>query len=228
MNRPKASRSYLKQTARLLKIQSMSNIVQYLIQQQLRESYEIKQKLLEDAQTIAMTEKVAQKCIDTYRQGNKTLIAGNGGSAGDAQHMAAELSGRFNFERPGIPAISLTANTSTLTAIANDYGYEHIFSRQVQADGVSGDLFFGISTSGRSPNILKAVETCQRKGIASVGLTGMSGNALAEICDYCIMVPSCSTPRIQECHILIIHIICSVVEESLFGKTSFSPVSLSA
>ncbi|MGG6270700.1 D-sedoheptulose-7-phosphate isomerase [Leptolyngbya sp. AN03gr2] len=196
----------------------MSNLVLDSIQNEIRESYKVKQKLLEDFATVSTIHQVAQKCIEVYGRGNKTLIAGNGGSASDAQHMAAELSGRFNFDRPGIPSIALTGNTSMLTAIGNDYGYDRIFSRQVQANGVLGDLFIGISTSGKSLNIVRAVEACKEKGVISVGLTGMAGNRLAELCDYCIRVPSSNTARIQECHILIIHIICSVVEEALFGE----------
>jgi D-sedoheptulose 7-phosphate isomerase len=196
----------------------MDSLIQEFIDEQLKQSYEVKKRLLEDTQLTTLIKEVAQKCVEVYKRGNKTLIAGNGGSAGDAQHMAAELSGRFNFDRPGIPSIALTTNTSALTAIGNDYGYENVFSRQVQSDGVKGDLFLGISTSGNSINILKAIEECKKKEIITVGLTGASGQKMDEICDYCIRVPSENTARIQECHILIIHTICSVVEESLFGK----------
>jgi D-sedoheptulose 7-phosphate isomerase len=196
----------------------MDSLIQQFIDDQLRQSYEVKKKLLEDTNLTSLIKEVAKKCVEVYERGNKTLIAGNGGSAGDAQHMAAELSGRLNFDRPGIPSIALTTNTSALTAIGNDYGYENIFSRQVQSDGVEGDLFLGISTSGNSRNIIKAFEECKKRGIITVGLTGASSHKMNEICDYCIMVPSESTARIQECHILIIHTICSVVEETLFGK----------
>ncbi len=195
----------------------MSNLTTSFIEENLKQSYEVKKKLLEDTQIKTEIQEVAERCVAVYRRGNKTLIAGNGGSASDSQHMAGELSGRFNFDRPGIPSIALTTNTSALTAIGNDYGYDKIFSRQVQADGVEGDMFIGLSTSGNSLNILKAIEECQKKGIITVGLTGASGYKLAEVCDNCIMVPSESTPRIQEAHILIIHLICAVVEESLFG-----------
>jgi len=195
----------------------MGNLIVSSIEENLKQSYEVKEKLLKDTQVKTEIQEVVERCIAVYRRGNKTLIAGNGGSASDSQHMAAELSGRFNFDRPGLPSIALTTNTSALTAISNDYGYDKIFSRQVQANGVEGDMFIGLSTSGNSLNILKAIEECQKKGIITVGLTGASGYKLAEVCDNCIMVPSESTPRIQEAHILIIHLICAVVEESLFG-----------
>lgn len=196
----------------------MDSIIKQFINAEIHNCCQVQQRLLEDVKTIEMIEKVSSICVDVYRRGNKTLIAGNGGSASDAEHMAAELSGRFNFDRPGIPSIALTANTSAITAIGNDYGYDKVFSRQIQGLGVEGDLFLGISTSGNSVNVVAAVEAAREKGMITVGLTGMGGNKLAEIADYCIQVPSSSTPRIQECHILVIHTICSIVEESLFGK----------
>jgi D-sedoheptulose 7-phosphate isomerase len=196
----------------------MDNLIHQFINDQIRESYEVKKRLLEDSTSTTLVKEVAQECVKIYSRGHKTLVAGNGGSASDAQHMAAELSGRFNFDRPGLPSISLTANTSTLTAISNDYGYDKVFSRQVQANGVRGDMFIGISTSGNSINILNAIEECHKLGIISVGLTGGTGGSMAEACDYCIRVPSDVTPYIQECHILLLHIICAVVEESLFGN----------
>ena len=206
----------------------MNNLILKTIQSEVQESCKVKQQLLDDNKTISTIYQVAQKCVEVYARGNKTLVAGNGGSASDALHMAAELSGRFCMDRPGIPAIALSANISTVTAIGNDYGYESIFSRQVQANGVVGDLFIGISTSGKSENILRAVEACKEKGIISVGLTGMSGGKMAKACDYCITVPSQSTARIQECHILIVHIICGVVEQALFGESYVAPAVLAA
>ena len=196
----------------------MDSLIQHFINNEVKQSYEVKIKLLEDDRLMALVGEVTEKCLEVYKRGNKTLIAGNGGSAGDAQHMAAELAGRFNFDRPGIPSIALTANTSTLTAIGNDYGYEKVFSRQVQSNGIEGDMFIGISTSGNSVNIVKAIEEYKKMGIITVGLTGASDSKMSENCDYCIRVPSISTPRIQECHILLIHIFCGVVEESLFGR----------
>ncbi|WP_042262218.1 D-sedoheptulose 7-phosphate isomerase [Paraburkholderia heleia] len=158
----------------------------------------------------------AQKIVDTFKAGNKVLIAGNGGSAADAQHIAGEFVSRFNFDRPGLPAFALTTDTSALTAIGNDYGYEKVFARQVQSGGVKGDFFWGISTSGKSPNVLLAMEEARKKGMYVAGFTGASGNAMLELCDLCIEVPSRSTPKIQEGHILLAHIICGLVESSLF------------
>jgi D-sedoheptulose 7-phosphate isomerase len=184
----------------------------------IQDSIDTKNKLLADKEVCETIAKVSQLCIDAYKKGNKTLIAGNGGSAADAQHIAGEFVSRFYFDRPGLASIALTTDTSILTAIGNDYGYEKLFSRQVQANGVKGDIFIGISTSGNSKNILEALKECKEKGIITVGLTGESGATMAEECDYCIKVPSKSTPRIQESHILIGHIICAIVEEEIFGK----------
>jgi len=188
------------------------------IDSQIKKSYETKKAILEDKNLMNQIYQVSQKTIDLYKNGNKTLIAGNGGSAADAQHIAGELVARFYFDRPALASIALTTDTSILTAIGNDYGYEKIFSRQVEANGVKGDMFIGISTSGNSKNIIEALHECKRKGIISVGLTGEDGGQMKELCDYSICVPSNETPRVQEAHILIGHIICSVVEEGLFGK----------
>lgn len=188
------------------------------ITQQIEDSYQVKQKILNDEALVLLIQEVAQKAVDTYKNGNKTLIAGNGGSAADAQHIAGEFVSRFYFDRPGLASQALTTDTSILTAVANDYGYERLFARQIQANGSAGDMFIAISTSGNSDNILEALKECKNKGIVTVGLAGKTGGKMAELCDYCIKVPSSSTPRIQESHILIGHIICSVVEEALFGK----------
>jgi D-sedoheptulose 7-phosphate isomerase len=205
----------------------MENLLENYISQQIRDSYQVKKSILADRSLLYLIEKVSQKCVEVYRSGKKTLLAGNGGSAADAQHIAAEFVGRFDFDRPSLPSIALTTDTSMLTAIANDYGYENVFRRQIQANGTKGDLFLGISTSGQSPSIVAAVKECQKMGIVTVGLTGARGGCLADICDYCIRVPSDCTPRIQESHILIGHIICSVVEEALFGnKLSHKPSSI--
>jgi len=192
--------------------------MQTFIDSQIKNSYETKKAMLEDEKLMNLIYQVSQKTIEIYKNGNKTLIAGNGGSAADAQHIAGELVARFYFDRPALASIALTTDTSILTAIGNDYGYEKIFSRQVEANGVSGDMFIGISTSGNSKNIIEALHECKRKGIISIGLTGKNGGQMKELCDYCICVPSNETPRVQEAHILIGHIICSVVEEGLFGK----------
>ncbi|EAK5688906.1 D-sedoheptulose 7-phosphate isomerase [Campylobacter coli] len=195
----------------------MENLNSY-IKEHFQESILVKEQILKDENLITLIKNASLEVIKAYRNGNKTLLAGNGGSAADAQHIAGEFVSRFYFDRPGIASIALTTDTSILTAIGNDYGYENLFARQVQAQGVKGDVFIGISTSGNSKNILKALELCRQKEIISIGLSGASGGAMNELCDYCIKVPSTCTPRIQEAHILIGHIICAIVEEELFGK----------
>jgi len=188
------------------------------IANQVKKSYETKQAIYNNRELMQLIKEVAKVTTEAYKRGNKTLIAGNGGSAADAQHIAGEFVSKFYFDRPGLASIALTTDTSIITAIGNDYGYEKLFSRQVQANGVEGDVFIGISTSGNSKNIIEALKECKDKGIITVGLTGESGGAMKELCDYCICVPSNETPRIQESHILIGHIICAVVEEEIFGK----------
>jgi D-sedoheptulose 7-phosphate isomerase len=195
-----------------------NTLIEAFIETQIEESYRVKKKILEDSRFIGVVCEASKKCVEIYRNGQKTLIAGNGGSAADAQHIAGEFVSKLNMERPGIASIALTTDTSILTAIGNDYGFEKIFSRQVEAIGVMGDMFIGISTSGNSKNVIEALKTCKDKGIVTVGLTGKSGGAMATICEYCIKVPTDKTPRVQETHILIGHIICSIVEEGLFGK----------
>ena len=175
-----------------------------------------KGQVLEDEALLASVVQVALVVEQALRAGNKLMLAGNGGSAADSQHIAAEFVSRFEFDRPGLPSIALTTDTSMLTAIGNDYGYEHVFSRQVQANGRKGDVFMGISTSGNSKNVIKAVEACKAMGIVTVALCG-AGGTLREICDYALPVPSTHTPRIQENHILIGHAICAMVEESIWG-----------
>lgn len=193
-------------------------IINNYIKEHFQESILVKEQILKDENLITLIKNASLEVIKAYRNGNKTLLAGNGGSAADAQHIAGEFVSRFYFDRPGIASIALTTDTSILTAIGNDYGYENLFARQVQAQGIKGDVFIGISTSGNSKNILKALELCKQKEIISIGLSGASGGAMNELCDYCIKVPSTCTPRIQEAHILIGHIICAIVEEELFGK----------
>jgi D-sedoheptulose 7-phosphate isomerase len=180
-----------------------------VIESQIRSSISVKTALLADSLLLSQVENISNIVINAYKNNKKTLLAGNGGSAADAQHIAGELVARFHFHRPGLPSIALTTDTSIITAIANDYGYEFLFSRQVEA--------MGISTSGNSPNIIKALEVCKEKNIITVGLTGESGGKIAELCDYCIKVPSNETPRIQEAHILIGHIFCYLVEDTLFS-----------
>jgi len=196
-----------------------------VIESQIRSSVDVKTAVLQDTDLLAQIAEVTTVIIDAYKNNKKTLLAGNGGSAADAQHIAGELVARFNYDRPGLPSIAITTDSSIVTAIGNDYGYERLFSRQVEALGNAGDVFIGISTSGNSPNIIKALAACKAIGITSVGLTGAGGGKMAELCDYCIKVPSSETPRIQEVHILIGHIICLIVEEAMFpdhkpGKSS--------
>ena len=173
------------------------------------------------AQTLSdIIAKAAQIILDAYKAGRKVFLIGNGGSAADAQHIAAELAGRFKLERTGLPAIALTTNTSVLSALANDYGYEKVFSHQLEALAKDKDVLIAITTSGTSPNILKAVEMAHSKGVIVIGLTGAKGGKLKDSADLTIMVPSDDTARIQEAHITIGHIICHLVEKGLFGESS--------
>jgi Phosphoheptose isomerase len=160
----------------------------------------------------------ASTLADCYVAGGQILLCGNGGSAADAQHLAAELVGRFLKERRALAAIALHTDTSTVTALANDYGFESVFGRQVEAFGRPGDALVAISTSGTSPNVLQAVETARRLGLATVGLSGGTGGQLAVACDVCLTVPAASTPRVQEAHILIGHVICGLIEDALCSE----------
>ena len=191
--------------------------VEQCIADQIRASISTKQAILSDKGLMRNIAAAAQMIVDAYEQGKKTLLAGNGGSAADAQHIAGEFVSKFYFDRPGIASIALTTDTSIITAIGNDYGYDKLFSRQIQAQGSAGDVFIGISTSGNSANLVEALRMCGQKGIKTIGLTGFTGGAMDSMCDLCIKVPSGETPRIQESHILIGHIICCIVEEKLFG-----------
>ena len=188
------------------------------ITNQIEKSKDIKEKILSDKELINLIVKVGDKLVDVYKSGNKLLIAGNGGSAADAQHIAGELVSKFYFDRPALAAIALTTDTSIITAIGNDYGYEYLFSRQIEANGVKGDVFLGIYTSGNSKNIIEGLKTAKEKGLITIGLTGENGGKMKNLCDYCICAPSTETPRIQEAHILIGHILCSIIEEAIFGK----------
>ena len=190
--------------------------LRYVVEE-FQSSVAVKQRILEDSAFIEQVLHMGQLLIERYRGGNKLLIGGNGGSAADAQHIAAEFVSRFNFDRPGLPALALTTDTSILTAVGNDYGYDQLFRRQLEANGVAGDVFLGISTSGNSPNILQALEAASEKGVTTFGMTGESGGAMRELCDYCLCVPSAETPRIQEALILIGHTLCAMVELALFA-----------
>ncbi len=187
------------------------------IRAQIADSAATKQAILENQELINTIMNVAKACVEVYRHGKKTLLAGNGGSAADAQHIAAELVGRYGFDRPSIPSLALTTDTSNLTAIGNDYGYDKVFSRQLEGMAQEGDLFIGISTSGNSQNIINAFESAKDRGVTTVALAGRDGGKMAAMADYAIIVPSNATPRIQESHILIGHILCDIIEKELFG-----------
>jgi D-sedoheptulose 7-phosphate isomerase len=168
----------------------------------------------------ATIDEIAENIIACFRGGNKLLLCGNGGSAADTQHVAAEFINRFRFDRPALPAIALTTDTSILTAIGNDSSFDLVFSRQVEALAVKGDILVGISTSGSSANVLKALDTARGKGITVVGFTGEKGRKnMGGKCDYCLIIPSADTARIQECHEFVWHVICSEVENQLFGQS---------
>lgn len=191
--------------------------MKHYIEDEVSKSVATLHQLAKDGDITAEVERIAQACCSALRAGKKILFAGNGGSAADAQHLAGELVSRFNFDRPGLAAFALTTDTSVLTAVGNDYGYDRVFARQLNAVGVSGDVFFAISTSGRSPSIIRALEEARAKRIVTVGLTGKAGGDMPPLCDYCIRVPSAETPKIQEGHIVVGHIICGLIEQELFG-----------
>lgn len=188
------------------------------IRAQVKDSISVKERYLADEANITQLDKICADVIAAYKAGKKTLIAGNGGSAADAQHIAAEFVSRFYFDRPALASIALTTDTSALTAIGNDYGYELLFSRQLEANAQPGDIYIAISTSGNSKNVIHSLEVAKKMGLKTIGLTGMKGGKMAEMVDYCVRVPSDETPRIQECHILIGHILCAAVEKELFEK----------
>lgn len=188
------------------------------IKDQIKKSYETKQSIYENQELLNKIEEVSKLCVRIYKNSNKTILAGNGGSAADAQHIAAELVGRYGFDRPSLPSLALTTDTSNLTAIGNDYGYDKVFSRQLEGMGQKGDIFIGISTSGNSKNIINAFEVAKLKGIITVALVGKDGGKMADMADISIVVPSDSTPRIQESHILIGHILCDIIEREIFGE----------
>ncbi|MCA8382275.1 D-sedoheptulose 7-phosphate isomerase [Burkholderia cenocepacia] len=186
---------------------------------EIRQTLEVLTALVSDREQLARVEQVAERVTEALRTGNKVLLAGNGGSAADAQHIAGEFVSRFNFDRPGLAAFALTVDSSVMTAIGNDYGYEKLFERQIQATGRPGDIFWAYSTSGRSPNILRALDVARTAGMFSVGFTG-NGPGAAEMrrrADICIEIPSASTPKIQEGHLVCGHIICGIVEERIFA-----------
>jgi D-sedoheptulose 7-phosphate isomerase len=188
------------------------------IRKQIEESLKVKKSVLEDDAMISSIKGAAEMCIKALKNNNKIMFAGNGGSAADAQHLAAELVNRFEIDRPGLSAVSLTTDSSVITSISNDYGYERLFSRQIQALGQKGDVLIAFSTSGSSLNIIEGLKEGKKKGLYVIGLTGKMNEKMSPFCDICISVPSRETPRIQESHIMIGHIICSIIEKTLFGK----------
>lgn len=184
----------------------------------IKESISVKENILNDDILIANVEKAVRIIVDCYRNGGKVLFCGNGGSAADAQHLAAELSGRFYYDRPALEAEALHVNTSYLTAVGNDYGFDLVFSRILSASGKKGDVLVGLSTSGNSANVIEAQKVAREKGMSVISFTGKWGGKMKDLTDVLLNVPSELTPRIQECHITIGHIICQMVEEELFPK----------
>ena len=182
----------------------------------IKESIATKSRLLEDRKVIQKIEQAVQLCIDGFKNGKRMYLCGNGGSAADAQHIAAELSGRFNYDRKPLPAEALHVNTSFLTAVANDYDYSQTYSRMVEAFGEKGDILIGISTSGNSANVVNAIKTGNEKEMTTIALTGENGGKLKDLSDLCIKIPSDNVARIQESHILIGHILCEEIEKAIF------------
>jgi D-sedoheptulose 7-phosphate isomerase len=183
-------------------------------------SIAVKQQLLQDEAMLQAVDDCANLCVNAFKKGNKLLFCGNGGSAADAQHLAAEFSGRFYTDRDALPAEALHCNTSYLTAVANDYSYDVVYSRLIKGIGNKGDVLIGLSTSGNSGNIIKAFEVAKEKGITTIGFTGATGGKMKDCSDYLLNVPSTDTPRIQESHIMLGHIICQLVEERYFNTTN--------
>jgi len=179
-------------------------------------SIRVKQELLADETMISRIQEIADLMVAALHKGNRVYFCGNGGSAADAQHLAAEFSGRFYTDRDALPAEALHCNTSYLTAVANDYSYDVVYARLIKGIGTPGDFLVGLSTSGNSTNIVKAFEVCREKGITTVGFTGTTGGKMKELSDFLVNVPSTDTPRIQESHIMLGHIICQLVEEQYF------------
>jgi len=189
------------------------------MRQEINSSISILNKIEADDNLMEIISQVAQVMTRALKAGNKVMFAGNGGSAADSQHLAAELVGKFCMDRPGLPGMALTTDSSILTAIGNDYGFDKIFERQVLAHGVEGDMFIGISTSGRSVNLVKALLAAKDRGVISVALTGSHGGDMKDLCDFSIRVPSDITQKIQESHILIGHCICAYAEQQIFAES---------
>ena len=186
------------------------------VQEQIDGAHRILGLMREDTALKASLAAAASAVVDSLKAGGKVLFAGNGGSAADAQHMAGEFVSRFMFDRPGLAAVALTTDSSILTAIGNDYGYEKLFERQVQALGRAGDVLVVYSTSGRSPNVLRALEAARAQGVRTIGMTGNRGGPMHDLCDFVLATPSDSTPKIQEGHLVMGHILCGLVERAMF------------
>jgi D-sedoheptulose 7-phosphate isomerase len=195
----------------------VENFMRSRIVDQIRDTHRIMGDMLNDPGLLLKIEDAARACIRCVRLGGKVLLAGNGGSAADAQHIAGEFVSRFAFDRPGMAAVALTTDTSILTAIGNDYGYEKIFARQIHAIGRTGDVFIGYSTSGKSPNVLEAFSVARELGLTCIGFTGNRGGAMRDRCHHLLEVPSAETPKIQEGHLVLGHILCGLVEHDIFG-----------
>jgi D-sedoheptulose 7-phosphate isomerase len=202
-----------------------TNNFEHRVSRSIQASIAVKELLLRSPEVVSVVAKVSELLVDAFREGNKVLLFGNGGSAADAQHIAAEFVGRFAFDRPALSALALSVNTSCVTAIGNDYGFDRVFSRQIEALARPGDVAIGISTSGNSLNVVRAVSVARNMGVHTVALTGCTGGELKNAVDHCICVPSTETPRIQECHILIGHIISELVEQTIFDDESGAPRS---
>lgn len=187
------------------------------IENEFDKSIKLLDAMSKDAGLRELVVRAVNLSVEALKRGNKLLFAGNGGSAADAQHWAGELVSRFNFDRPGLAAIALTTDTSILTAIGNDYGYDYVFARQIEALGRSGDLLFVISTSGNSKNVVRAIQAARVAGIGVIGFTGQSGGAMAELCDVCLRMPSSETPKVQEGHEFLGHLICGLIEHEIFA-----------
>ena len=190
---------------------------QDLIRRNISDSITVKQKLLQNDTIIVDITKVAELIVEAFNNGNKLMICGNGGSAADAQHLAAEFSGRYYLNRPPLHAEALHTNTSFMTAVSNDFSFDEVYARLVQGIGKQGDILIGMSTSGNSKNVIKALEEAKKKNIITIGFSGKANGSMKSYCDYLINIPSDDTPRIQECHLMLGHAICELVEKELFS-----------
>ncbi len=197
--------------------------MRHLVREQLGNSLSVMQKVRDDEGLSVALSDAAAETARALLAGHKLLVAGNGGSAADAQHLVAEFVSRLTIDRPAMRAVALTTDSSILTAVGNDYGYEHVFERQIEALGQPGDVFLGISTSGQSPNVLRALELCRKSRITTIGFSGKNGGKMAPLCDYNVIIPSSVTQHIQECHLALEHIFCMIVERCYFGPEIFEP-----